>query len=677
MRIIFTLLTFTIFSFNAFSQGHKKIALIVAVSKYPANSGWGELSSDNDVKLIKEALLRQGFKEQDIAVITDKQATLNGISKAMDQYLIQKADTGDIAVFHFSGHGQQIEDDEADKDEGDGLDESIIPYDAPAEYRPGPDNHFRDDLMSKKLSLLRAKLGESGSLLVIIDACHSGTMTRGGGRTRGTSQVYASPTFKTTKGKVRTLSDNSYNIIEMSKGAPMACYFASSPQEQNQEAVLPDGTGTGSLSLAFSRALAKADKKTSYRGLFDNIKVEMSSLVSQQTPLAEGDLDYPIFGGTALEKPSYYILKKDEKTNVITIPVGKIFGIFENTTIKVYKPDTRDTANAKPIATGIISFAGEYSSEIKLDKKISDAELKSSWAYLGEINYGDLGIKVKFNTTDPAVTKKLTGIFKGIKQAAVSNDAADLFLEGGANTFSADSIYLINSGQMVIWQASKDFDEKRLYDSLSMKVGDYARAKYLRNLSLTNATYKVSLQFVPLKCVAFCDDPRRAQYQDDKIKTKTDVAGNIFFKAGDKFRLNIINNSDQKRLYYTVVDIQPDNKVNVLIPGRRDQPEDFLISQEDTIPLQKIFTIGPPYGVDVLKIIASDVPLDLRSIFESRGTAPLKRGGNGNSPFEKIMQGTYKAEGSKKRGPEEETIQPDAVNIMTVPFQIVKKDAVK
>ena len=136
--------------------------------------------------------------------------------------------------------------------------------------------------------------------------------------------------------------------------------------------------------------------------------------------------------------------------------------------------------------------------------------------------------------------------------------------------------------------------------------------------------------------------------------------------------MNIINHSDQKRLYYTVLDIQPDNVVNVLVPGKRDQPEDFLISQEDTIKLEKVFNIGPPEGIDVLKIIASDVPLDMRAIFDSRGKAAGTRGGP-KSPFEKIVEGTYNAEGNRKRGPAEETIQPDAVNIMTFPFHIIKK----
>ena len=151
-----------------------------------------------------------------------------------------------------------------------------------------------------------------------------------------------------------------------------------------------------------------------------------------------------------------------------------------------------------------------------------------------------------------------------------------------------------------------------------------------------------------------------------------DASGNVTFKEGDRFRLNIINhNTENKKLYYTVLDIQPDNQVNVLIPRKRDQPEDYTISGGDTVALrQQIFKIGPPYGIDVLKIIAADVPLDMRKNFPSCGAgtrgAPL-------GPFEKIVQGTYNAEGTHTRGPSEEAIQPDAVNIITIPFHIEKK----
>ena len=642
----------------------------MAISKYPANSGWGELSSINDVKLIKEALLRQGFKEQNIAVITDKQATLAGMKAAFDKFLIQRAQPGDIAVFHFSGHGQQIEDDNGD--EADGLDESIIPYDAPLHYRPGADNHFRDDLLGQKLATLRSKLGEKGNLLVIVDACHSGTMTRGVGRKRGTNEIYASPAFKTKQGTmVRTITDDAYNVISAAKGmAPMACFFASSPEESNQEAVLPDGTGAGSLSLAFSRALSNSEKNTTYRGLFDNIKVEMSSLVSRQTPLAEGDLDYVLFGGKGFGKPLYFTITKDTVTKTLTIPVGKIYGIFSNTTLKLYKADTRDTANASLLAHALITDAGEYSSEIKLDKVIPDAQLKNAWVYLDQVNFGDLGVKVKINVSNPAISNRVTELFNKINQATLVDNAADLFIVSGMNSFSSDSIYLVNGAEMVVLQVDKNLDSRALYNLLSVKIGDYARANYLRKLSLSNIDYKVTVEFVPLKCVANCSTPRSSEYADVSIKTKSDQSGNISFKDGDKFRLNITNHSDQKILYYSVIDIQPDNIVNVLIPGRIDQAEEFRILQGQTVKLEKIFTIGPPYGLDVLKVIASDVPLDLRNIFQSRATKSIR--GGPHNPFETLVAGTFKAEGTNRRGPKEEAIQPDAVNIVTLPYHILR-----
>lgn len=666
------LLSFVLFLFvyTGISAQSNKIALIVAISKYPANSGWGELSSINDVKLIKEALMKQGFKSENIAVVTDKQATLAGMKEAFDKYLIQRAKPGDVAVFHFSGHGQQIEDDNGD--EADGLDESIIPYDAPLHYRPGADNHFRDDLLGEKLAILRTKLGEKGNLLVIIDACHSGTMTRGIGRKRGTNEIYASPAFKTKQGMARTITDDAYNIMNVAKGmCPMACFFASSPEESNQEAVLPDGSGAGSLSLAFSRAVTNAEKTTTYRGLFDNIKVEMSSLVSRQTPLAEGDLDYMLFGGKGLGKPSYYTVTKDTVAKTITIPVGKIYGIFASTTLKLYKPDTRDTANAVLIARATITDAGEYSSDIKLDRQIPDNQLKNAWVYLDQVNFGDLGVKIKVNVSDPSLNKEITELLGKVKQVSLVDNAADLFVESGMNSFSADSISLVNSGEMNVLQVEKGLDKDALYNALSARIADYARSKYLRNLSMANNDYKVTVEFVPLKCIANCSIPRSAEYADGSIKQKADAGGNVTFHDGDKFRFNITNHSDQKILYYTVLDIQPDNVVNVLIPGRVDQAEEFRILQGQTVKLEKIFTIGPPYGTDVIKVIASDVPLDMRSIFERKALTAGTRGGTPN-PFETLVAGTFKAEGNSRRGPSEEAIQPDAVNIVTLPYNIKK-----
>src|SRR3546814_10463699 len=101
----------------------KKRALIIAVGAYPTETGWGTISSLNDVPLIQQTLTTQGFATEDITVVTDAQATKAGIIDALTQ-LQDRSERGDIIVIHYSGHGQQIFDDNGD--EIDGKDEAKI-----------------------------------------------------------------------------------------------------------------------------------------------------------------------------------------------------------------------------------------------------------------------------------------------------------------------------------------------------------------------------------------------------------------------------------------------------------------------------------------------------------------------------------------------------------------------
>ncbi|HEY0731816.1 MAG TPA: caspase family protein, partial [Chitinophagaceae bacterium] len=434
-----TLLVFIVFilSLSASAQTPNKVALIVAVSNYDPSTGWDNLSSEADVKLVTEALKKQGFKSENIAILRDKDADLNGITSAIDKYLTGKVkkDQDDIAVFHFSGHGQQMMDDNGD--EGDGLDEALVPYDAPLAYNPNENKHLRDDLLEKKLNEVRLALGSKGSLLVVVDACHSGTSTRGSGKTRGSTRIYA-PSDYVPK-KELTTSEN-FGITGAEEDmAPMTGFFASGPFEQNAEASLPGGEGCGSLSLAFSRALSKADRKMSYKALFEDIKIQMSALVPQQTPMAEGDLDTEILGGNVLPKTSYYLLEK--KDDILTIPVGTLYGIYEGTTVKLYPADTRDTARTKPIARGKITSAGVYSSIVELEKQLTASDIQRSWLYLDEVNFGDLVVQVGLNIADNALTAKVKSAIADINQMKLNTNAADLYIQTGKG-FSADSVYI-------------------------------------------------------------------------------------------------------------------------------------------------------------------------------------------------------------------------------------------
>ena len=682
MRSKILLLVLASISLRVTAQEPNKIALIVAISKYPSASNWNELNSANDVPLIKGALKDQGFKDENITILKDQQATLAGMTNAFDK-LIQKAKAGDIVVFHFSGHGEQIEDDNGD--EGDGLDEALVSYDALQEYKAGaPIKHFRDDLLAQKIKELRTVLGPAGNLLVIVDACHSGTSTRGLGVKRGTNKIYASPDyFKKLGNKKVTIGNNDFGVVEDGNNlAPMADFFASAPDQCNSEVVLDDKnkTGVGSLSLAFSKALQKAekgDKNLTYRGLFDEIKVEMGTLVPGQTPMAEGTLDKVIFGGKLVTKPVYYTADADsvDANGPIQIKVGKIYGIFDGTSVKFYKPDTRpaDTANVAPWATGTITYADQYFSTIKLDKQISKDQVKRAWIYLDKINYGELAVKVQLKVVDQQNKNTYQSFFKDIPQASLVNDGGDLIVESGMDNYSPDSIYIVTPQEIVIWKTSKNLKQNLMADSFQMKIADYALARYLKNLTLTNANYEVSFEIVPLKCIANCDDKAKAVWADDDAKKKESGSGNIVFKNGDRFRFNIINKTNA-RLYYTIIDIQPDNIVNVLLPGKGEPAENYIIKpDQEKFALAKGFTIRPPYGTDVFKIIASTSPLDLRTAFTSKGELKQTRG-NPLSPFEKAINARLK-KGVQTRGGEGDVeLQSGTVNIINTSITIVPKN---
>ena len=69
-------------SIETFSQ--KKIALLVGISKYEDATSWKVLSSLNDLKYLQTVLMQQGFKQEDIFMLKENEATLKGILTALD-----------------------------------------------------------------------------------------------------------------------------------------------------------------------------------------------------------------------------------------------------------------------------------------------------------------------------------------------------------------------------------------------------------------------------------------------------------------------------------------------------------------------------------------------------------------------------------------------------------------
>lgn len=153
-----------------------KRALVIGLGEQ-ADKSWSKINGDKDVPYVQRMLQDVGYK--DVRTLVNKQATKAGIVTAFKR-LTTKCVAGDIVYIHFSGHGQQVTD--ANGDENDGWDEAWIPYDAYLKYdekRYKGEKHLIDDELNTLLTAIRNKIGDSGKLLVVVDACHSGDSSRG------------------------------------------------------------------------------------------------------------------------------------------------------------------------------------------------------------------------------------------------------------------------------------------------------------------------------------------------------------------------------------------------------------------------------------------------------------------------------------------------------------------
>ncbi len=106
-------------------------------------------------------------------MLTNSQATRNAILNAFERWLIHGTKEGDLAFFYFSGHGTQIPDQNGDED--DGMDEALCPYDlVPVGAGSAVESRvILDDEMGVLLRRLKGR-----DVVVFVDACHSGSMTR-------------------------------------------------------------------------------------------------------------------------------------------------------------------------------------------------------------------------------------------------------------------------------------------------------------------------------------------------------------------------------------------------------------------------------------------------------------------------------------------------------------------
>ena len=647
-----------ILSLNCFFAQDKH-ALVVAIGDYPAfeNSdlNWSDLSSLNDVELLRELLMKQEFAFKNTTLLLNEKANATRLHKVFDS-LTNTLKAGDVFFFHFSGHGQQVADFKPSdfpsvkflkRDEADGLDEALVLYNAPLRAYDGYNyaEHFYDDQLNYYLTKIQDKIGPTGQVIVVIDACHSGTATRGAEDiiVRGSKISMIPEGYKIEENS----NDNSLgfdadlNFKSEGSLAPMVAFFGCKAEQVNREIRDRNGKGYGSLTYFFTKSFYELKDQASFQNLFSKINEKMIlQFRSEQNPVFEGtNLNSKIFNGDLIiQEPFFDLIKL--LPQIATINGGQLNGLQVGDSIGFYPNTTTDIKNIKPLFKGVITNLGIQESIVQLLTIFTgrnDEYVKYRAFNINPVNQSNL-IVLKINMQSKSLKKDAQKFFDDQKDVElVETNFNYLIVDTLIHGQSFIRVYIGNNQTNALrGMPFRKIVSASSWDSLLTDIRQSVRTDVFRKLALENENVNIDVKLL------------------NKHKTVMD-SGNIAIKDGDMFYIELVNNNDFP-VYFNLIDIYPDNRLN-LDPKLKNK----IIYPNKKITFENY--VGEPYGMEQFKLIFTDQPIDLSSL-EKNGAA-LTRGG-GTNPLLEFVD----AQATGTRGRKESELSN--VTVKSILFEIQK-----
>jgi hypothetical protein len=632
------------------AEAQQKRALLIGIGDYPPELGWSSLSAANDVEYLKSVLPLQGFKPENIQIILNEKATKEGIEKAMSE-LISAAGKGDIIMVHFSGHGQQITDD--NDDEADGLDEAWVSYDAQARYAPTDrpaapaykgEKHIRDDQVGKWLESLSGIVGKEGSILVSIDACHSGTATRSAnlGVVRGDPEPFNIPMPGKKRDLIRLGPTKDKDFIggsAMERGN-VVTFSASSPTQVNRETFDANNKGVGSLSYAFSKALAELPAGASYGDVFMRVKSMIQAWIPTQFPMMEGAASQQIFSGNYKPASEVTYVDRWAGDTAITVKMGTLQQLGPGAELELFDPQTGKTA-----ATATATKVSMVETMARVDTKLDNTK---PWA-----------VRIKSLPVSPFK------LLVGYDEAKVPKEWIPLLddaLKKYGFTEKSDNPYC--------WITYAK-------DTGLVLITPYDDAAYTDTKVANGKLDKDAIEALknPLQAIAkttfFRSQPDGGPLAG-KVKLElTNMAGEkssgttLVFRDQEKFNLTLKNNGS-KVIYYSIVVINPKGEMEVLLPFPEELPQDRSLKAGGTLAIDENTIEAKGYGTEYFKVVVSENPgFDLRPMFN-----PVAKKRGQLSSWEEAMMSIMQPEPGEI--PKKRSVQVNDVTIITQSYQISK-----
>ena len=664
MKCILTLLSVMLFGLvNAQVNKH---AVIFAIGEYPKAGGWPQISSANDIPVIKAALMNQQFSETNIRVVKDAAATKAGIKNVLEE-LIRGVKEDDVVVLHFSSHGEQVADNNVD--ETDGYDETIVPYDAllptlSRNYDKDQANYFRDDEFGILINQLRTKLGPKGDVVVFMDACHSGSGTRGIAHVRGGQAPFAPAGYDVGKFQktdtAGVFKEKEFGVGKTDKMATYIVFSAARAEELNYETVDESGTPLGSLTYAVSKAMSNLDGVTSYRSLFAKVLSIMNAKVPKQNPVLEGNgADRALFGGAFIAQKPYVEISKIA-ANIITVKAGLLAGLDAGAKVEVYRSGTNDPtkpeAKSALLATGTVSKSGNFTAEITVDKALNVKQTADAWVFVTSPVF-------KIN---PIPVEIVTGKTRNVSGPVNFTDADALRIKTSLSDFPLATF--TGTPELLLVKGTTVDELKIAANGFVFRTVSSGNVTELKEVIQSFAQYKLLQHEVKSPDINFevILVPVVNGIPDTNLIQNKMLKGITQFKEGDSVALWVKNNGTRS-VYFNILDLQPDGIINAILPNEKQEiyPRDLKVAGGTSTVFYKnyILTIYPPFGLELFKVFVSFSEINMEKIATTRGAI-----GRGNlNSFEMLVRDSF----STARGADG-SVKVSEGSTFNIPFKIVE-----
>ena len=652
----------------------KKLALLVGINNYPIG---GKLKGcHTDIELQKNLLIhRYGFKRKNILILKDQQATRKGILTAFEKHLINQAQPGDVVVFHFSGHGSQVDDADCDfqDDNGNCTNSTLVPFDnnlslSDRTNRGGVVN----DIMGHTLFLLMSAL-KTENVTVVLDSCHSGGGTRGNLTIRSLSGgKQLKPSCEEIKYQQQWLKKLNLTPKEFQQkrrqGVPKGVVIAAAKRDQLASDAKFNDFSAGAFTYALTQYLWQQPGNESLDSALINISAnatEIAKFNKNKTPQNPEWEEKP--GSNVSKQPIYFL-------NKITPPAEAVVTQVQSNKVQLWLGGINyrslESLNERGGTFSIVNQQGLLIGQVNLESKSREgliawgklqnpqaAKYLSTGTLLQELTKPipkdfklKIGLDISLGNDSDSAEKALNAL-KRIKAIPLQQGKETNYIFGRITADNLEFQELENSwkphiGSLGLFTSSLTAIPNSFGNAnesiaeavirLQPNLKSLLAVQLLKTiLNPGSSRLNVTVTMIP----GNGEDLPVNSFPVRGARTKQQVYPSLPNLSSHQLQLELgtplkfqINNGENRNLYISILVINASGEMSILFPSTWNAiKKDTLLPAGKTLEVPQLDTddyqleVSPPLGRVEVLVIASSNPLEetlltLRSIAEPENT---------------------------------------------------------